>query len=88
MQQVALPDATLLPIFTSNKLPNTCNKASANRLKACKIVLGDHDQILEDINGRVRLSYDEASSSEEEEDGEDESSHQEEEEDDDDDDID
>ena len=68
MQQVVLPDATLLPISKSNKLPNTCNKASATRLKACKIFLNDHDQILEDINRRDRLSYDEASSEEEEDD--------------------
>jgi hypothetical protein len=82
MQQVVLPDATLLPISSSNKLPNTCNKSSAIRLKACKICLHAHDQILEDINRRDRLCYDEASS--EEEDGDDESSHQEEEDDDDD----
>ena len=76
MQQVVLSDATLLPISRSNKPPNTCNKASATRLKACKICLDDHDQILEDINRRDRLSYDEASSEEEDDsDSDDDSSH-------------
>jgi hypothetical protein len=49
-QQVALPDATLLPIPRSNELPNSCHKASATKLKACKIFLEEHDQILGDIN--------------------------------------
>jgi hypothetical protein len=76
MQQVILPDVALLRISRSNKLPNTCNKASATRLKACKICLDDHDQILEDINRRDRLCYDEASSEEEDndDDSDDESS--------------
>ena len=57
-----MANVTLLPISKSNKLPNTCSKATAFRLKASKICVDDHDEILEEINRRDRLGYDEASS--------------------------
>jgi hypothetical protein len=48
--------------FETNKLLNTCNKATAVRLKARRLCFEDHDQIIEEINQRDCLNYDKASS--------------------------
>jgi hypothetical protein len=62
MGLVILPAAALLQNSETDKLPNTCNKATAVRLGARRLCFDDHDQILEEINRRDRLNYDEASS--------------------------
>jgi hypothetical protein len=62
MQQVILPAVTLLQKSETNKLPNTCNKATSVRLKARRLCFEDQDQILHEINRRDRLNYEEVSS--------------------------
>ena len=68
VQQVVALDLALEPISPKNKLPNTCDKKAATKLKAEKLSDEDHEAIMEEICRRDVLEYDEEEDGDEDED--------------------
>jgi hypothetical protein len=61
LQQVVASEISLVRT-TGARLPNTCDRKTAERLNAKKILDGDHDAILEEIGRREGLDHDEEAS--------------------------
>ena len=72
VQQVVAANLHLEPISATNKLPNTCDKPKATKLKAEKLTDHDNDVILEEIDRRERIEHDELEDDEDEDESEDE----------------
>ena len=66
VHQVVAPDLKLAPISAQNKLPNTCDKKNATKLKAEKLSNADHEAIMEEIRRRDVLEYEEEEQEDEE----------------------
>jgi hypothetical protein len=67
MKQVLSADLSLGPISEACPLPNNCDKRVATRLGAKQVRNADHEELLEEIQRRVALDYDEDESEAEEE---------------------
>ena len=65
LQQVFAADLELLPMSTTNSLPNCCDVQTAKSKKAMSVSKDNHEEILEEINRRNMIDYDELSSDEE-----------------------
>ena len=79
VKYVLLTGFQLQPISNTNKLPTGCNRREAAQKKAVKVLLLDHELIMEEAGNRDRLEYDDenddsnGSEEESEEESEDES---------------
>jgi hypothetical protein len=57
VRYVLLTGLHLLPISKTNKLPMVCNRREAVQKKAVKVMLLDHEVIMEEAGKRDRLEY-------------------------------
>ncbi len=58
VRYVLLTGFQLHPISMTNKLPTTCNRREAAQKKAVKVMLLDHEVIMEEAGKWYRLEYD------------------------------
>jgi hypothetical protein len=57
VRYVLLTDFHLLPISKINKLPTACSRREAAQKKAVKVMLLDHEVIMEEAEKRDQLEY-------------------------------